>query len=89
MFGCQPCLPFDRYFPTIGHTEKHWCVDCYIAKLHEWLWEPFKEVQMQSTSETERQKWYYDRKANVIFLETGDLVLAKANAYKGKRKVKD
>ena len=31
-------------------------------------------------SEAERQKWYYDRKAN--------LVLAKADSYKGKRKVK-
>ena len=44
---------------------------------------------MQSTSETERQKWYYDRKANAISLEIGDLVLAKADAYKGERKVKD
>ena len=63
--------------------------DYYIAKLCEWLWEAFKEAQVQSTSEAERQKWYYDRKANAISLEPGDLVLAKANAYKGKRKVKD
>ena len=35
-------------------------------------------------SEAERQKWYYDRKANAVLLETSDLVLAKANAYKGK-----
>ena len=49
----------------------------------------FKEAQMQSTLEVERQKWHYDREANVISLEPGDLVLAKANAYRGKRKVKD
>ena len=30
-----------------------------------------------------------DRRANVISLETGDLVLAKADTYRGKRKVKD
>ena len=35
------------------------------------------------------QKQYYDRKANAILLEPGNLVLAKADAYKGKRKVKD
>ena len=46
-------------------------------------------MQAQSTSEAERQKQYYDRKANAISLETGDLILAKADAYKGKRKVKD
>ena len=44
---------------------------------------------MQSTSEAERQKWNYHRKANAISLELGDLVLAKADAYRGRRKVKD
>ena len=44
---------------------------------------------MQFTSKAERQKWYLDRKPNAILLETDDLVLAKANACKGKRKVKD
>ena len=38
---------------------------------------------MQSMSEVERQKWHYDRKANAISLEPGDLVLAKADAYRG------
>ena len=32
---------------------------------------------------------HYDRKANVISLEPHDLVLAKANACRGRRKVKD
>ena len=90
MFGCKPCLPIDFYFPIMRGMEKHQHVDCYIAKLCEKLHEAFKEAQAQSTSEAERQKqWYYDRKANAISLETGDLVLAKADAYKGKRKVKD
>ena len=44
---------------------------------------------MQSTSEAERQKLHYDRKANAISLEPGDLVLAKADAYRGRRKMKD
>ena len=69
--------------------KKHQCVDHYVAVLCEWLREAFKEVQAQSTSEAERQKWYYDRKANAISLEPGDLVLTKADSYKGKRKVKD
>ena len=40
-------------------------------------------------SEAERQKQYYDRKANAVSLEPGDLVFAKFNAYRVKRKVKD
>ena len=89
MFGCQLPLPIDFNFPLIRGTGKHQYVNHYIAKLCEWLWEAFKEVEMQSTSEAERQKQYYDRKANAISLEPGNLVLAKADAYKGKRKVQD
>ena len=89
MFGHRPCLPINFYFPTIRSTEKHQCDDHYIADLHKWLWEAFKEVQAQSTSETERQKQYYDQKVNAVSLEPADLVLAKANASKGWRKVKD
>ena len=70
--------------------KKHQCVDHYIAELCEWLWEAFKEVQVQSMSEAERQKQhYYDRKANAVSLEPGDLAFAKADAYKWKRKMKD
>ena len=46
-------------------------------------------MQVQSTLDAERQKWYYDRNANAILLEKGDLALARGDAYKGKRKVKD
>ena len=44
---------------------------------------------MQSSSEAERQRQYYDCKANTISLEPGDLVLEKADAYRGRRKVRD
>ena len=44
---------------------------------------------MQLMSEIERQKWYCNRKVNAISLEPGDLVLAKADVYRGRRKVKD
>ena len=70
-------------------TEIHKHVKHYIADLHEWLCEAFKEVQAQSTSEAERQRQHYDHKANAISLEPGDLVLAKADVYMGWRKVKD
>ena len=55
----------------------------YIVELCEQLHEAFKEAQVQSTSEEERQKWHYDRKVIAISLEPGDLVLAEADAYRG------
>ena len=89
LFGYQVCLPIYFYFPMIRGMKKHQYVDHHIAELCEWLWEAFKEAQVQSMSEAERQKQYYDRKANAISLEPGDLVLVKANAYREKRKLKD
>ena len=76
-------LPHDK------GVEKHQHIDHYIAELCEWLWDTFKEAQAQSTSEAKRQKQYFDRKANAISLKPHNLVLVKANAYTGKRKVKD
>ena len=70
-------------------TQKCQHVHHYIAELHGRLQEALKEAQRQSTSEAEGQEWYNDRKANTILQEPGDLVLAKADAYRGRRKVKD
>ena len=53
----------------IRGMKKHQHVDHYIAELCEQLWEAFKEAWVQSTSEAERQKQYYDRKANAILLD--------------------
>ena len=89
MFGQWPHLPINFYFPNILSTEKHQHVDHYIADLCEQLCKAFREAQVQSTAEAERQRQYYDCKANAISLEPGNLVIAKADAYKGRRKVKD
>ena len=89
MFGCWPCLPINFYSLTVRGMKKHQCVGHYVAKPCKWLQEAFKEAQMQSTSGAERQNRNYGRKANAISLEPGDLVLAKADAYRVRRKVKD
>ena len=60
-----------------------------LSLLQDWFWWPGMAKQVQSTFEAERKRQYYDHKANAISLEPGDLVLAKTDAYKGKRKVKD
>ena len=47
------------------------------------------EAQAQLTAEAPQQKCYYDRKIGAMNLKPGDLVLVKADAWKGKRKIKD
>ena len=40
-------------------------------------------------AEAQWQKWYYDQKIGTMDLKPGDLVLVKADTFKGKRKIKD
>ena len=95
MFRWRPRLPVDFYFPTIGSSEapmreafaKH--VDKYVASIWERLRTTLQEAQAQSTEEACQQKWYYNRKIGTVNLKPGDLVLVKADAFKGKRKIKD
>ena len=82
-------LPINFYFPMVRGSQKYQCVDHYVAKLHERLQEAFNKGRVLSTSEAERLKWHYDIKANTISLEPDDFILARANPYKGRRKVKD
>ena len=95
MFGQQPRLPVDFVFPTIGSNEAPTReastrkVDTYVASVRDQLRSTLREVQAQSTAEAHRQKWYYDRKVGTVNLKPGNLVLVKADAWKGKRKIKD
>ena len=90
----QPALPDVWVMTAFAHKLlfSHYCDHRKASlcwSLHHWLmWVTAWSLQ-GSASEAERQRWYYYCKANVISLEPGDLVLVKANAYKGRRKVKD
>ena len=64
-------------------------VDVYVASVRDRLRSTLQEVQAQSTTEACQQKWYYNRKIGAMNLKPGDLVLGKADAQKGKRKIKD
>ena len=64
-------------------------VDTYVASVNDQLRSTLREAQAQSTTEAHQQKWYYDRKVGTVNLKTGNLVLVKVDAWKGKRKIKD
>ena len=95
MFGRWPRLPVDFVFPTIGSNEAPMreasarSVDVYVASVRDRLRSTLCEVQAQSTAEAHQQKQYYDRKIGAVNLKPGNLVLVKADAWKGKRKIKD
>ena len=95
MFGWEPRLPVNFVFPTIGSSKapmreasaKH--VDVYVTSIWNGLRTTLWEVQAQLIAEAHRQKQYYDRKIGTVNLKSGDLVLVKVDAWKGKRKIKD
>ena len=95
MFGQWPRLLVDFVFPTIGSNEARTReasvrnVDVCVASVRDRLRSTLQEVQAQSMAEACQQKWYYDRKIGAMNLKPGDLVLVKADAWKGKRKIKD
>ena len=64
-------------------------MDEYIASIWDRLRTALQEAQAQSMAEACRQKWYYNREIGAVNLKPGDLVLVKADAFKGKRKIKD
>ena len=66
-----------------------WSVDVYVASVRDRLRSALWEAQGQSAAEAHQQKWYYNRKIGAVNLKHGNLVLVKADAWKGKRKIKD
>ena len=68
-------------------SSKH--VDKYVASIWDRLRTTLWKVQAQSMEEACQQKWYYNRKIGAVNLKPGNLVLVKADAFKGERKIKD
>ena len=55
----------------------------------EYFKEAYGKAQHQSNSKADRQKRNYDRATSTVQLMPGDTVLKKADAFQGKRKMKD
>ena len=60
-----------------------------MATVQDWLRTALPEAQAQLTAEACWQNWYYDQKIGTVNLKPGDLVLVKADAFKGRRKIRD
>ena len=89
MFGRCPHLLVDFYFSTMNsHLHSH-DVPAYIEEVRKCFKEAYAEVHLQTNSEVDWQKWYYDRATSTMQLMPGDIVLMKLDAFQGKRKVKD
>ena len=60
-----------------------------MEEVQEHFKEAYAEAQHQSNSKADQQKCNYDKATSTVQLMLGDIVLKKADAFQGKRKVKD
>ena len=68
----------------------HSCdVPTYLEEVRKHFKGAYIEVHLQTNSEAEQQKWYYDKATSTMQLMPGDVILMKLNMFQGKRKVKD
>ena len=89
MFGRCLHLPVNFYFPMRGtHVHSH-CVLAYVEEVRKHVKEAYAEVHLQTNSEADRQKRYFDRVTSTVQLLPGDVVLMKLDTFQGKTKVKD
>ena len=77
------------FFPTIDVNIRRCRVPAYVEEVLVHFKEAYTEAQHQSNSKADRQKHNYDRATSTVQLMLGDTVLKKADAFQGKRKVKD
>ena len=89
MFGRCPHLPVDFYFPTKGAHVCSCCVPTYAEEVRKHFKEAYAEAHLQTNSEADRQKRYYNRATSTVQLMPGDVVLMKLDEFQRKRQVKD
>ena len=65
------------------------CIPAYVEEVRRCFKEAHAEAHLQTNSEVDWQKRYYDRATSTMQLLLGDVVLMKLDAFQGKRKVKD
>ena len=89
MFGRHPHPPVDFYFPTKGTHVHSSCVPAYVEEVRKCFKEAYTEAHLQTNSEVDQQKWFYDRATSTMQLMPGDIILMKLDVFQGKRKAKD
>ena len=89
MFGRHPHLPVDFYFPMKDTHVRSRRIPAYVEEVRKCFKEAYTEAHLQTNSEAEQQKQYYDMATSTMQLMPGDVILMKLDAFQGKRKAKD
>ena len=96
MFRWRPRLPVDFYFSTFRITEAPmWEASAkYVDKYMATVWDQLKTTLQEASGSIDSRSLLIKnhtmtRKIGAMNLKPGNLVLVKADAFKGKRKIRD
>ena len=89
LFSRRPRIPVDYLFPTLHDSPHQTKMEVSVAAMQKRLKEAFTVVRCLTSEEVARQCRYYDRKAEAVALQPGDVVMVHTDGFVGKQKVKD
>ena len=89
LFGRRPRIPVDYLFPTLRDSPHQTKMEVSVVAMQKRLKEAFTVVRRLTSEEVARQCSYYVRKAGVVALQPGDVVMVHTDGFVGKQKVKD
>ena len=89
LFGRRPRIPVDYLFPTLDDSPHQTKIEVSVAAMQKRLKEAFAVARCLTSEEVAKQCRYYDRKAGVVALQPGDILMVRTDGFVGKQKVKD
>ena len=89
LFGRRSRVPVDYLFPTLRDSPHQTKMEMSVAAMQKRLKEAFAVARRLTSEEAAKQCHYYDRKAEAVALQPGDVVMVRTNGFVGKQKVKD
>ena len=89
LFGRKSRMPVDCLFPTLHDSPHQAKMEVSVAAMQKRLKEAFTVARHLTSQEAARQRHYYDRKAEAVALQPGDIVMVHTDGFVGKITVKD
>ena len=89
LFGRRPRIPVDYLFPTLHDSPHQTKMEVSVTAMQKRLKEAFAVARHLTSEKAAKQCCYYDRKAGVVALQPGDVVMVCTDGFVGKQKVKD
>ena len=89
LFGRKARMPVDYLFPTLHDSPHQTEMEVSVVAMQKRLKEAFAVARHLTSQEAAKQRRFYDRKAEAVVLQPGDVVMVHTDGFVGKWKVKD